>query len=208
MNEPVASLGAGGEDHRGAVDEDRALRVTGCAAADCSRAGDHRALAAAGLPTDAFTFLGFLPSRPGRRRERLRELRHEPRTLVFYEAPHRLAACLKDLAEVLGDRPAAVARELTKLHEEFARGSLAELAAAFTPRTLKGEVVLLVAPAPPRQAEVADQEAGPLADMLRRSLAAGLTVKDAVRQVVAVSGRPRGEVYAEALRLKEEGLVS
>ena len=161
------------------------------------------ALAAAGLPTDAFTFLGFLPSRPGKRRERLRELQQETRTLVFYEAPHRLAACLQDLAEILGDRPAAVARELTKLHEEFARGGLVDLAATFAQRTVKGEVVILVAPAL-RTTGTTDQAAESLEELLRSFLDAGLSVKDAARRIAVDRGRPRGEVYAEALRIKEE----
>ena len=89
------------------------------------------ALAASGLPTDSFFFAGFLPPRSAARRARLAELRDQQATLVFYEAPHRIAAALKDAREILGDRAAVVARELTKLHEEFARGPLSELLNAF-----------------------------------------------------------------------------
>ena len=92
------------------------------------------ALVAAGLPTDEFFFAGFLPSRPNARRARLTEFQSVPGTLIFYEAPHRLAATLKDAFEVLGEREAVVARELTKLHEEIRRGRLSELAADYASR--------------------------------------------------------------------------
>ena len=89
------------------------------------------ALIAAGLPTDEFFFAGFLPARPSARRTRLSELQSVPGTLIFYEAPHRLAATLKDAFEILGERDAVVARELTKLHEEIRRGRLSKLAADY-----------------------------------------------------------------------------
>ena len=104
------------------------------------------ALSASGLPTDAFTFAGFLPNRQGKRRERLADYRDEGRVVVFYEAPHRLLAALADLREVCGDRQVVVARELTKIYEEFVRGSVTEVMARFADREVKGEVVLLVAP--------------------------------------------------------------
>ena len=103
------------------------------------------ALIASGLPTDQFFFAGFLPARTTARRAMLAELRAIPATLVFYEAPHRIAATLKDALNVLGDRTAAVARELTKLHEEIARGSLSELAQRFsTGAPARGEMVLII----------------------------------------------------------------
>ncbi len=103
------------------------------------------ALVASGLPTDEFFFGGFLPARSGARQTRLNELRSVPGTLIFYEAPHRLAATLKDAFEILGEREAVVARELTKLHEEIARGRLSELAARFSSaETARGEIVLIV----------------------------------------------------------------
>src|SRR5215207_8499209 len=103
------------------------------------------ALIAAGLPTDQFFFAGFLPSRSTARRARLSELRTVPGTLIFYEAPHRLATTLKDAYELLGEREAVVARELTKLHEEITRGRLSELSAFFENNDkARGEIVVLI----------------------------------------------------------------
>ncbi len=103
------------------------------------------ALAASGLPTDAFRFSGFLPARQGQRRKALERVRDSQATEVFYEAPHRLAECLEDIVEVLGpERPLAVAREITKLHEEFLRGTAAEVLAVVKGRTVRGEITLLI----------------------------------------------------------------
>ena len=102
------------------------------------------ALVASGLPTDEFYFGGFLPARSGARRTRLKEVADMPATLIFYEAPHRIAASLRDAHEVLGERTAVVARELTKLHEEIARGRLSELAARFASEDARGEMVLII----------------------------------------------------------------
>ena len=102
------------------------------------------ALVASGLPTDEFFFGGFLPARSGARRTRLKEVGNMPATLIFYEAPHRIAASLQDAHEVLGERTAVVARELTKLHEEIARGRLSELAARFSSEEPRGEMVLII----------------------------------------------------------------
>lgn len=102
------------------------------------------ALVASGLPCDRFAFEGFLPSRPGKRKRRLGELRNEPRSLVFYEAPHRLGASLAQMATILGDRRAAVARELTKVFEEIRRGSLGELADHYGKEPARGEIVIIV----------------------------------------------------------------
>ena len=103
------------------------------------------ALIAAGLPTDEFFFAGFLPSRSNARRARLSELQSVPGTLIFYEAPHRLAATLKDAYEILGEREAVVARELTKLHEEIRRGRLSELASYYeNEENARGEIVVLI----------------------------------------------------------------
>jgi len=104
------------------------------------------ALVASGLPTDEFVFVGFLPARAGERRRALGRLAGERRTIAFYEAPHRLAEMLRDAAEILGARPAVVAREVTKVHEEFVRGTLAELAERFGAKPPKGEITLLVGP--------------------------------------------------------------
>src|ERR687891_2630849 len=103
------------------------------------------ALIAAGLPTDEFFFAGFLPSRTSARRARLNELRSVPGTLIFYEAPHRLATTLNDALEILGEREAVVARELTKLHEEIRRGRLSDLAMHYAnEKNLRGEIVVLI----------------------------------------------------------------
>lgn len=102
------------------------------------------ALVAAGLPTDEFFFAGFLPSRSNARRARLEALQAVPGTLIFYEAPHRLAATLKDAYEILGEREAVVARELTKLHEEIKRGRLSELANFYEEEGARGEIVVLI----------------------------------------------------------------
>ena len=102
-------------------------------------------LIASGLPTDEFFFGGFLPARSGARRTRLAELRSIPATLVFYEAPHRIAAALRDAHEILGEREAVVARELTKMHEEIVRGRLSELAERFSSsESARGEMVLII----------------------------------------------------------------
>lgn len=103
------------------------------------------ALVASGLPTDEFFFGGFLPARSSSRRKRLSEMRNVPGTLIFYEAPHRLGSTLKDAAEILGERQAVVARELTKLHEELRRGALSELAKHYSGNErVRGEIVLLI----------------------------------------------------------------
>ena len=102
------------------------------------------AIIASGLPTEEFLFGGFLPARSGARRTRLQSLATIPATLVFYEAPHRLASALADAAEVLGNRQAVVARELTKLHEEIVRGSLDELAERYAGENVRGEIVLVI----------------------------------------------------------------
>ena len=157
------------------------------------------ALSASGLPTDSFTFAGFLPNRQGKRRERLAELKGEGRVVLFYEAPHRLRAALADLREVCGDRQIVVARELTKLHEEFVRGSVTEVLASFAHREVKGEVVLLVAPALATPAAVDPEE------LLKRYLADdSLSFRDAVDRAAGESGQPRRELYARALVLRSE----
>ena len=107
------------------------------------------ALAISGLPTDRFVFEGFLPRKAGERRARLEALARDPRTVVLFESPKRVRATVVEALEVLGDRPAAVARELTKLHEEVLRGTLSELPATLDAATLKGEVVVVIGGAEP-----------------------------------------------------------
>jgi 16S rRNA (cytidine1402-2'-O)-methyltransferase len=155
------------------------------------------ALTSAALPTDRFFFEGFLPPKGAARRERINALAGVPATLIFYEAPSRLAAALADLSAELGPRPAAVARELTKLFEETRRGSLAELAARYAAEGApKGEIVIVVGP--PQASAALD------ADALDREIVAALgalSVKDAAAAVAAQTGLPRRQVYGRALRL-------
>jgi len=103
------------------------------------------ALTASGLPTDRFFFEGFLSNKGAARRRRLEQLRELPHTLVFYESPHRVVKTITDMHEVLGDRPACLAREISKMFEEFIRGTLSEISARLTGRTIKGEIVIVVA---------------------------------------------------------------
>jgi 16S rRNA (cytidine1402-2'-O)-methyltransferase len=156
------------------------------------------ALMIAGLPTDRFFFEGFLPPKEGQRRSRIAELARIPATLVLFETGPRLAGALADLAAGLGPREGAICRELTKLHEEVRRGDLATLArdtaGAAEPR---GEIILVVAPPDPQAAAV---DAADLDALLRRALER-ISVKDAVGEVAAVTGRPRREVYQRALAL-------
>ena len=156
------------------------------------------ALAIAGLPTDTFTFAGFLPSKPMARRERLRVLSTAPGTLVVFEAPGRLAETLSDMAAELGDRPAAIARELTKLHEEVERGSLARLSAEAADREARGEHVILVAPGEKRPASEPEIIAALQEAMARMSL------RDAVRDVSDHLQSSRKRVYDLAIRLQSD----
>lgn len=154
------------------------------------------ALTSSGLPTDIFVFAGFLPSKEAARRSRIFELRELPGTLVLFEAPSRVAPTLADLASGLGGtRSAALARELTKLHEETIRGTLDELARGLAGKEARGEFVILVAPA---EAQEVDDEV--IEDRLREALD-GLSVRDASRAVAEELGVPRGRVYQLALAL-------
>lgn len=160
------------------------------------------ALGASGLPTCRFFFAGFLPRKGEARRRDLAALKRVGATLVLYESPERLAATLLDLVAAWGDRRAAVARELTKVHEEVVRGRLTELAARFSGRVL-GEVTLVVEGAPEEEAEAASDEAV-LAEVRRRLLAGEGSLKDIAREIAQATGRPRSEVYALGLRAREE----
>ncbi len=153
------------------------------------------ALGAAGLAADEFLFLGFLPARTGERRRALEGLRAEPRTMVLYEAPHRLADTLAEAAEILGDRPAVVARELTKVHEEFARGTLAELAARYREHPPKGEITLLIGPGLGSGSKQVSPELSLAArvDQLQREH--GLDRKSALKQAARERGLTRREAY-------------
>jgi 16S rRNA (cytidine1402-2'-O)-methyltransferase len=156
------------------------------------------ALSAAGLPTEAFLFAGFLPSKRLARRQRVAEIAAIPATLVLFESPHRVGELLADAAEALGaDREAALCREITKLHETFDRGMLGALAARYADATVKGEIVVVIAPpaaaGPPEEADVEEQ--------LRRALAT-MSVKEAAQHVSEATGLPRRDLYQKALAFK------
>jgi 16S rRNA (cytidine1402-2'-O)-methyltransferase len=157
------------------------------------------ALAVSGLPVDRFCFEGFLPRRPGERRRALAALAGEPRTLVFFEAPHRLAAALADLAAAFGaDRAAVVCRELTKTYEEVRRGSLAELA-NWADDGVRGEITLVVGGAP-----AVASAAGPaeLAAAVAEREEAGQPRKEAIAEVAVAHGRPKREVFDAVVAAK------
>lgn len=158
------------------------------------------ALAVAGLPTDRFAFLGFPPPKSTARRRWFGEAAGFPGTLIFFESPQRLADSLADALAVFGDRPAAVARELTKLFEETRRGSLAALAAAYAASgPPRGEVVVVVGPPAEDEAPTADRLDAAVAEALAR----GLSVKDAAAEVAIRLGVGRKEAYARALALSQ-----
>ncbi len=154
------------------------------------------ALASSGLPTDQFTFAGFLPPKSAARKKAVAAFKQSEATLVFYESPQRLAASLADLAEILGSlRPAAVARELTKFYEEMRRGTLGELAAHYETNEAKGEIVVLVGKDDNAQPEAFDIDAL-LSERLKH-----LSVRDAVAEVSEMTGNSKKDIYAKALKL-------
>jgi 16S rRNA (cytidine1402-2'-O)-methyltransferase len=159
------------------------------------------ALVASGLPTAPFLFLGFLPRRRGEQGALLAGLEERPETLVLFESPRRLAVTLRRLLEALGDRPACVARELTKLHEEVVRGSLEELAERFAEGT-RGEVTLVIGGAPPGKRSQSNDDA--LDAEIRRLLAEGKGVREIAAALAPREGLPRRQLYARAQAIREE----
>lgn len=156
------------------------------------------ALSASGLPSDSFFFAGFLPPKEKARRDRLEAVSAVPGTLVFFESPHRLPASLRDMADVLGAREAAVCRELTKAFEEFRRGTLAELAGHYAGNdNVKGEIVICVGP--PGAAEA---PAGEALDGLLRQLVAEMPAAKAASEAARRTGLPRKDLYQRLLDLK------
>src|SRR6201995_5090949 len=155
------------------------------------------ALAVAALPTDRFFFEGFLPPKEAARRARLTELARIDATLVMFESGNRVEDSLRDLADIMGARDAAICRELTKLHEEVRRAPLPVLAASAGALETRGEFVLVIGPP---AASAAIMAKGDLDELLRSALKQG-SVKDAVAHAVEISGRPRREIYAHALEL-------
>ena len=173
------------------------LAIPGCCAA-------VSALAVSGLPTGRFVFEGFLPVNRGERRERLAELAGEERTMILYEAPHRLRATLADLAEAFGERRVTLCRELTKLHEETRRTTLSEALARYTENDPKGEFVLVLAGRERPAERAVTLEEG--VDMVLSWREKGERMKDAVRQVASDTGLGRNELYQAALRAAQEQL--
>lgn len=148
------------------------------------------ALAASGLPTDAFHFGGFLPPRASQRRKVLARFKDEPATLVFFEAPHRVLETLEDIDAVLGTRPVVVARELTKIHEQFLRGTASELRRGGLP--LKGEITVLIGKG---DAPAAENDGRPLAEAVEEHTRAGMSRMDAIKAVARARGLSKREVY-------------
>jgi 16S rRNA (cytidine1402-2'-O)-methyltransferase len=157
------------------------------------------ALAASGLPTDAFHFGGFLPAKPGQRAKLLEALADETATLIFYEAPHRVLESLEAIENTLGARRVVVARELTKIHEEFLRGTAAEIRAQLAARdSVKGEMTILIA-----KAEAPPQDDTPLVEAVDALVHSGVSRMDAIKQVARRRGLSKREVYDQVLKEKE-----
>ena len=152
-------------------------------------------LSAGGLPTDRFVFDGFLPAKKQERRARLRALSSETRTLVIYEAPHRLTETLNDLVEILGDRETVLAREVSKVHEEFLRGRLTEVAKQIAGREIKGELTLLIGGSR-GQSEVSQEQ---IEKEIRKLKNDGLRVKEIAEILGEKYGYPKKEIYRLAL---------
>jgi len=162
------------------------------------------ALALSGLPTGRFTFEGFLSTAAKSRREHLASLRDEQRTMVFFEAPHKLPHTLRDMLDAWGDRRITLCRELTKRYEEAVRSTLSEAAARYAEEKPRGEFVLVIegAPAPSTEPDIADLEAA--IARLRELIDTGMSRKDAARQCATETGFARNLLYREALQERED----
>lgn len=161
------------------------------------------ALVISGLPTDAFTYLGYLPRKPSERRRRLAECVNLPYTLIFLETPHRLREALRDIEMVLGDRPVAVARELTKLYEDVFRGSISQASAYYAVNEPRGEFTLVIGCHPPEAAGVWDEDH--LDEALRAALASGVSAARLSGEMAARSGWQRRDIYRKIQHLKNDG---
>lgn len=163
------------------------------------------ALSASGLPTGEFLFAGFLPPKQTARRSRLAEFASARATLIFYEAPHRILATLRDALDAMGDRQSVIARELTKIHEEFLRGSLSELINELADRQIRGEIVLLIGPAGEDTCSASSQlvEHSSIAEEVERLIAEGLDRKSALKRAARLRGITKSKAYR--LLLAESG---
>ena len=160
-------------------------------------------LAAAGLPSEEFLFVGFLPARTGERRRALERLRIEDRTIILYEAPHRIEESISDAREILGDRPGCLAREVTKLHEEFRRGKLSELAASLAEQPARGEITLLIGAADSAETRPRTDSAQSLADRVDELIRqAKLDRKEALKLAAKERGLTRRAAYGQMLESK------
>jgi 16S rRNA (cytidine1402-2'-O)-methyltransferase len=160
------------------------------------------ALSASGLPNEEFLFAGFLPARSGERRRALERLRIEDRTIILYEGPHRVDECLADALEILGDRPACLAREVTKLHEEFRRGKLSELAASLEEQPARGEITLLIGP-PEASSSAHIDTTQSLADRVDELIRqAKLDRKEALKLAAKERGLTRRAAYEQLLSMR------
>lgn len=157
-------------------------------------------LVASGLPTDSFLFAGFLPAKKMARRAKLEELKAQRATLVVYEAPHRIRETLADALEVLGDRPASLARELTKLHEQFIRGTLSELVAHFDAHQPRGEMTLVIAGS--GDDNFAPVETGSISEQVERLMFEGASRSDAIKQAARSRGLTKRDAYQRMLEEK------
>jgi 16S rRNA (cytidine1402-2'-O)-methyltransferase len=163
------------------------------------------ALAGAGLPNEEFLFVGFLPQRSGERRRMLERLRIEERTIIFYEAPHRVAESIADAREILGDRPACLAREVTKLHEEFLRGKLSQLAESLAESPARGEITLVIGPpeasAITGQADLSQSLSDRVEELIRQ---AKVDRKDALKLAAKERGITRRAAYDQLIESKSK----
>jgi len=162
-------------------------------------------LSASGLPNEEFLFVGFLPARSGERRRALERLRIEDRTLILYEAPHRVAESVADAREILGDRPACLAREVTKLHEEFLRGRLSEIAASLEERPARGEITLLIGADASETRSHADSTQSLAARVEELMHQARLDRKDALKLAAKERGLTRRAAYAQIVDAQPDG---
>ena len=163
-------------------------------------------LSASGLPNEEFLFVGFLPARSAERRRALARLRIEDRTIILYEAPHRIGECIADAREILGDRPACLAREVTKLHEEFRRGKLSVLAASLEERPARGEITLLIGPEDPSAPRALEDSAQSLSERVEELIRqAKLDRKEALKLAAKERGLTRRAAYEQMVEQKSEG---
>jgi len=162
------------------------------------------ALSAAGLPIDKFRFYGFLPSKKSQRRKALEEAKGSIKTLVFYEAPHRVLEMLDDLREILGDPPVVVAREVTKVHEEFTRGTASEVLAQLKKKPVKGEITVLAAPQLVNSNSVHSKDS--IRDEIASAMSAeGLDERAALKSVARRRGISRSDAYRQLQSEKRSG---